>query len=236
MDRISAVAERYLGALPARPAPRPLEEPHAVDCPTASRKVTLQVASDDRKGFVVMAWPAAAVEGDRALSRPFQLATRVFGRRLAQELREKRGLVYHADVETTLLGSGARACPAIAAGFAVDPANVRAAVASTREIALRLAREGMSTEELTVVDRESLTRLTKRYEVAAQWASLLEGLHTRNENLATFALTLEGKRPADLRVVNQLVQSILSQPDLEVIALPSTSLAEASKGATPAQR
>jgi zinc protease len=166
LEAVVQTAARYFGGLPARPGRKGGAAAAAPQFPVDQR-LSLEVKSDIPKGLVVVAYPTDDF-WDIHRTRRLSVLAEVFSDRLRLRVREKLGAAYSPYAYNW----SSRAFPGfgiLRAMISVDPPDAERIAAEVRDIAAKLAQDGVADDEQQRALEPILTSLREMQRTNRYW-------------------------------------------------------------------
>lgn len=170
-----ALAAKYLGSLPKRPAAAgAYAKVRAVQAAPGPYRELVKVNTATPKAMVYLGWRGPDWQDVRDW-QVLDLAGRILTSRLLEEVRERRGLVYsiraHSYSNTPYRGNGR-----FRVSFVVDPRRAEAVADLVQGMVAEFARSGPTAAELVSAREQALLNFRSGSQTPAFWLDLLADL------------------------------------------------------------
>jgi zinc protease len=228
-DQALALAEKYLGSLPARPLIKnAYARERALAVAPGPYQAQLKVDTATPKSAVYVGWRGPDWHDVRDW-QVLDLASRAVSSRLFREVRERRGLVYtvraQSSSNTVYRGNGR-----FRVAFAVDPSKADEAADVVEQVIADFVQTGPTAEELSTAREQAAAAFQSAMNTTGFWIDMLSDLDYMGGNLAWIGQYIDnigGYTGEDVRAVLQKY----IQPDrfIRVIGAPST-ISSVSRG------
>jgi zinc protease len=182
-DKALALAQRYLGSLPARPRTHPdIAELRKLSLPEGAQVRTVEVKTITPQAMVVLGWRGAPL-GAREDQRKLYFVSQILTARLNEVIREEHQLTYSI---------GAGAIPSIAydgngallSQFTADPKKAADAAKLARATMEELIGDKPPTDdEMKAVRKQLVNIVETQTKEPAFWVNTLSTLETRDRDL-----------------------------------------------------
>jgi zinc protease len=199
-DKAIELAQRYLGSLPKRPGnDSALDRLRHVSQRAGPIEKTVSVPTQTIRAHGYIGWRGTEpdnVSDRRALS----LAAAILERRLHQEIREQRGLVYGISCSVSF-NNAVRGMGRFGVRFATDPEQVHAVARMARHFVERFAQDGPTAEELDIARRQRKVTFEKALLLPGVWADRLSNANRGSadvDEIRGFKWILDEIKPADV--------------------------------------
>ena len=219
-DQALALAEKYLGSLPARPdVAGAYAEARALQAAAGPHEALVRVNTATPKAMVYLGWRGP----DWADVRDWQLldlADRVLTSRLLREVRHRRGLVYsiraRATADTLFRGNGR-----FRISFVVDPARAQEAADLVQQVVDEFVRTGPTDVELATAREQASLSFRGGTRMPAFWLDVLADLEYMGGDLAWVQGYLDSVRHYTREDVHAAVRQYLrAERFVRVIGVP----------------
>lgn len=219
--RMEALARRFLGSLPARPASDPRLDAlrHLMVVPGPLR-ATVRVPTTTERAAVLCGWRVAPFSAVRE-RRLLVMAEYILKERLQGEIREREGFTYSAHCNF----NPSKAYPEgslLSTAFYTDPARAEDAIARARGLVEGFAAEGPTEAEMDATRRHTHTLFEKMEKQPQYWCSLFVDLDFHGNSLEEIKAAREAYQrytAADVRAT--LARYIVPARAMEIVALPA---------------
>ncbi|MBL8875058.1 MAG: insulinase family protein [Phycisphaerae bacterium] len=182
-ERAVALAERYLGSLPARErvGPETFAALRKLERPVGPRIIDRTIETPTPQAFVMSGFYGAD-QADRADARALSMASRILSTRMVKEIREDAQLVYSIGAQsrsaTTYPGFGV-----FSAGAPTEPSKVQPLVEKLASMYDAFAKNGPTEEEMEVARKQFANTFKDQFQDPAYWAQRLDQLTFRGLKL-----------------------------------------------------
>jgi zinc protease len=199
VEKTVATCAQTFGALPKRRAPLDHADRRAYPAMKSGLHETYEIDTQIPKSAVIVMIPTTDGR-DAATRRDLRFLSDVVGDRLRLEIREKLGDSYspgaRMDASLTYPGFGRLMIQAMA-----DPAKAQEVADACLAVVDKLAKDGVTDEEVDRLRGETLNHLRDQLRLNAVWLELLGGFHTGRPvvaDLKTMVSHHEKLKAADL--------------------------------------
>lgn len=183
-DKAVALAERYIGSLPAREkvATTSFASLRKVVRPAGPRVIEKTIDTPTPQAYVMSGFYGAN-QSDRADVRALALASRILSTRMIKEVREDAQLVYSIGA-TSRSGTTYPGFGVFSAGATTDPGKAQPLMEKLASMYALFAKDGPTAEELEVAKKQLANTFAEQLKDPAYWAGRLDQLTFRGLNLA----------------------------------------------------
>ncbi|MGH7245047.1 MAG: M16 family metallopeptidase [Phycisphaerales bacterium] len=182
-EKAMALAERYLGSLPAREkvTPSTYATLRKLQKPAGPRIIEKTIDTPTPLAFVMSGFYGAD-QTDRADARALSMASRILSTRMVKEVREDAQLVYSIGAQsraaTTYPGYGV-----VSAGAPTEPSKVQPLVDKLASMYAQFAKDGPTEEEMDVARKQYANTFKDQLQDPAYWAQRLDQVTFRGLKL-----------------------------------------------------
>jgi zinc protease len=216
---IDAVA-RTFGALPARAASDPYAEQRKVAFPPKTFAVTARFEGPPSVAVVTLAWPAPEPL-EKFQRRQGEILADVFAARLETKLRDELGDTYSPSASFAWSDSFSPACVHLSCAIEVAPERAEAIMTAARDVAEKLARDGMTAEEFERGRRPRVRDAEASQRDNAWWLGTLAKAQSIPGSAESGVRAVEHYRAATLDELNALAKRILvKERECQLLVMP----------------
>lgn len=182
-EKAMALAEQYLGSLPARSkiSPETYATLRKLNRPAGPRIIKQTVDTPTLQAYVMSGFYGAD-QANRADVRALNMAARILSTRMVKEVREDAQLVYSIGAQsraaTTYPGFGV-----FSAGAPTEPGKVQALVDKLASMYAAFAAGGPTEDEMEVARKQFANTFKDQLQDPAYWAQRLDQLAFRGNKL-----------------------------------------------------
>jgi zinc protease len=218
-DRAIALGQRYFGSLPERPGnDAALEALRRVPRREGPFETTVSVQTETPRAHGYIGWRGADADNlsDR---RALGIAAAILERRLHQEIREQRGLVYGISC-TTSFSDVASGMGRFGVRYAADPGQVETVAGLARHVVERFAQDGPTVEELDIARRQRTVLIEEVLLQPGFWANQLSRLRQKStllDETRNFRKVFAELTPADISKVMR--RYIVEEGRIQVVSI-----------------
>jgi zinc protease len=231
-EKAISLGQRYLGSLPERSDHDSYLEPlRQVSFPTGPYEATVSVPTQTLRAHGYVGWrgPDSNEASDR---RVLTLAAAILNRRLYQEIREQRGLVYGISCNTSF-NDAVDDMGRFDVRFTADPEKVYGVARLARETVERLAHEGPTEEEVDIARRQLTITIEESLQQPGSWADRLSNVRHKPvhiEEIRSFRKDYASLKAADVSKVMR--RYIIDERRVQVVSIGATTKASKANSVT----
>lgn len=182
-DQVMALAERYIGSLPARAkvGTTTYANLRTIERPSGPRIIEKTIDTPTPQAFVMSGFYGAD-QKDRADVRALNMAARILSTRMVKEVREDAQLVYSISAQsraaTTYPGFGM-----VSAGAPTEPSKVTPLVEKLASMYAEFAKNGPTEDEVVVARKQFANTFKDQLQDPGYWAQRLDQMTFRGLKL-----------------------------------------------------